>query len=854
MGGATSSTTADSTILTPDRDLIGQTWDALPAGVHEVRIPNPREHNPRRWRGPVSGYYDDREAFINDVAAIDGRHAEAVYVTLNACAPQLLARAHNRLSNKYRLATTADKDMLRLERLLIDCDAGQPAGTSATAEQMAAALALRDVISPFLQNELDWPWPLIVGESGNGGQLIYVIDLPNDPEMKALLERDLKALDALFSQASGPKVDTSTYNPARVSKVFGSISAKGDDLPAYGYPWRLATATFNRHPQAVSLDQLRALADLLPSEPKRPASNGRVPDKDPYPYDLADILRASNIAFTEKAQPYGRIFELAECLTSSEHARGGTIFYQIHGSNAPGYRCLHDHCAGKRWEDVKHLLAFPAEPALIVSGQRGTNGRTDAGSDSAGATGASDAAPYAVYRTMTNVEARSIESLWPGYIVAHKFNLVAGYGGVGKGQLFAHLIARWSKGDAMPYHLLRTDDERRKRRTLILAAEDDPHEDIRPRLDANGANLDNVLILDGVREPGQEMTWVNVARHMPVLLDLVRREHIDIVYLDPLSSYMPGVKRQSGGEVRDTLGHLQRLINETNVTVIGTMHFGKAQDRHGAMRILDSVEFVNAARNVLGVNDLPEANQPDDVLNDAQLGRRKILAVLKSNSAIPGPPLVWSRPRDKAVQWHGESPVSFDETFRAPAPGQRGEDAIAFLKEELKGGSRPSADISAGAKANGISERTLKRAKADLKIVAYKPKHIRDSPWYLQLPGSAEGGQTEEGQADHQKDLASLHNEAAENRDTANPPETREEGQGGHNGPLPLISAATSEGGQVGRIHNLALFKTNTDDLPDGQRRCVECRAPAVGNSAYCVRHGGRLNNAAADADMEDLL
>jgi hypothetical protein len=43
------------------------------------------------------------------------------------------------------------------------------------------------------------------------------------------------------------------------------------------------------------------------------------------------------------------------------------------------------------------------------------------------------APPSGVYRRMSDVEPRQIESLWPGYIVAHKINLLAGYGGVGKG-------------------------------------------------------------------------------------------------------------------------------------------------------------------------------------------------------------------------------------------------------------------------------------------------------------------------------------------------------------------------------------------------------------------------------------
>jgi hypothetical protein len=333
----------------------------------------------------------------------------------------------------------------------------------------------------------------------------------------------------------------------------------------------------------------------------------------------------------------------------------------------------------------------------------------------------------AVVRCMTDVEPRSIEALWPGYIVAHKFNLIAGYGGVGKGQIMANLIARASRGDPMPGEVSGT-----VARTLILAAEDDAHEDIRPRLDANHANLENVLILDGVDLGDGDVRWVDVQQHIALVRDAVIEYGVDLVYLDPLASYMPGVRRQNGGEVRDALGHLQRLINETGVTVIGALHLGKeALNRRGAMKVLDSVEYVNTSRNVLGVNDLPDEHQPEDVLGNPDLGRRKVIAVLKSNSMIPGPPLMWSRARDAEVHWHGVAPVSFDDSFASAPPETMREGARDWLHDFLNGGMQPQAAVEREGKAAGFSLRTLNRVKAELGA-----KSIKDSagPWYWQLP------------------------------------------------------------------------------------------------------------------------
>lgn len=340
--------------------------------------------------------------------------------------------------------------------------------------------------------------------------------------------------------------------------------------------------------------------------------------------------------------------------------------------------------------------------------------------------------PAGVYRRMSDVEPRQIESLWPGYIVAHKLNLVAGIGGVGKGQMLANLVARGSTGRPMPMQL-----EGKRFRTLILAAEDDAHEDLRPRLDANGADATQVFILDGVADKDGNLKWVDVKQHLPAVEAIITSEEIELLYIDPLSSYMPGVTRRDAGDVRDALGHIQRLINSTGVTVVGTLHLGKSNaDRKGAMKILDSVEFVNAARNVLAINDLPDEHQPADVLTNHNLGRHKVLEVVKANSTIPGPPLAFSRPLDAEVAWHGVAPVGFDESFTGTSMESvaGSAEARAFLEEELKGGMKPVSDLFAAAEQLGITRKQLRSAKTGLQCEAFKETGVMNGRWFWRLP------------------------------------------------------------------------------------------------------------------------
>ena len=107
------------------------------------------------------------------------------------------------------------------------------------------------------------------------------------------------------------------------------------------------------------------------------------PERDPLtqptrerrqPYDLARILADSGIPFREKPRDYGTVYAIADCLTSPDH-RGGACFVQF-ASGAVAYRCLHDSCSGKGWQDVRGGLKVPERLAASTS-----TPRTQAGMD-----------------------------------------------------------------------------------------------------------------------------------------------------------------------------------------------------------------------------------------------------------------------------------------------------------------------------------------------------------------------------------------------------------------------------------------------------------------------------------------
>src|SRR5215471_11673489 len=95
-----------SVSLRDDRTEIVRAVRALysPGTVVEIRVPR------RPGCKTISGYFDDQAKLIEQIASLDGKHP-AIYVTLNPCAPALLARAANRLNFRAETATS-DKDIV----------------------------------------------------------------------------------------------------------------------------------------------------------------------------------------------------------------------------------------------------------------------------------------------------------------------------------------------------------------------------------------------------------------------------------------------------------------------------------------------------------------------------------------------------------------------------------------------------------------------------------------------------------------------------------------------------------------------------------------------------------------------
>jgi hypothetical protein len=110
------------------------------------------------------------------------------------------------------------------------------------------------------------------------------------------------------------------------------------------------------------------------------------------------------------------------------------------------------------------------------------------------------------------------------------------------------------------------------------------------------------------------------------------------------------------------------------------------------------------------------------VARDPQARGRCVLAQVRQSLAAPQPSLVYQITGADGplpgVEWLGTSPCSADELLAGAARRQNGprDRAAAFLEQFLAAGPRTAREVWEAARKDGLSARTLQRAKQALDI------------------------------------------------------------------------------------------------------------------------------------------
>lgn len=315
-------------------------------GVIELRL---LHKNPKRTE---SGFFDEDHWEEMVQAAIKGNEKGTnVYFNLNPIKQELFDLCPNKTKD-YAKTTVSDSDVIRRCWLLIDLDPDRPAGTAATEEQYRSAKKTVLEIHKFLAG-LEWPAP-VVAISGNGGHLLFKIDLPNDNESRDLVKAVLDVLDKRFG--TGPiSVDRSVFNAARITKLYGTVSTKGDH--SEDAPWRLSRlVSVPEEIKTVTVEQLKALASE--HRPVNMVQNATALNSSfiaGIGFDLDSFLKRLGIPYQKDRHEERDRYKLDHCPFNPEHGWGEAAIFRDDNS-VLGFKCMHNSCADKHWRDVRELV------------------------------------------------------------------------------------------------------------------------------------------------------------------------------------------------------------------------------------------------------------------------------------------------------------------------------------------------------------------------------------------------------------------------------------------------------------------------------------------------------------------
>jgi RecA-family ATPase len=208
-----------------------------------------------------------------------------------------------------------------------------------------------------------------------------------------------------------------------------------------------------------------------------------------------------------------------------------------------------------------------------------------------------------------DLKPQKLARVWHGRFFLGKIGIIAGEPGLGKSQIAAYMAAMVSTGGAWPL------DEGTSRRgdVIYISAEDGAADTIRPRLEAVGADLDRVHIIEGVNDElgRRPFNFVVDLDKLDEILRNVRQARLVIV--DPVNACLSSTddhrfNPNNVTQVRALLGRIEALAAKHRVAVVFVTHLIKAKGGSALSRVTGSFAFGAAARSVFTVtrkNDDP---------------------------------------------------------------------------------------------------------------------------------------------------------------------------------------------------------------------------------------------------------
>ena len=303
---------------------------------------------------------------------------------------------------------------------------------------------------------------------------------------------------------------------------------------------------------------------------------------------------------------------------------------------------------------------------------------------------------------MQDIEVESVSWLWYPFIPYGKVTIIQGDPGEGKTTLVLQIIARLTKGESII-----DEKEQSPINVIYQTAEDGLADTIKPRLLSADADCSKVLVIDDRDTP---LTMRDVRLEQAIV-----ETNAKLVVLDPIQGFLGAdVDMHMANEIRPIMKHISELAEKYKCAIILIGHMNKCSAGKSAYRGLGSIDFQAAARSVLivgRIKDEPEV---------------RVVCQTKSSLAPEAKAVAFRLNEETGFEWIGELDITADDLLSGTVKGTKKQAAMDFLENLLADGQMAQKEIIELARQKGISDKTLRNAKDELKI---KSKRVNNQ-WH----------------------------------------------------------------------------------------------------------------------------
>ena len=328
---------------------------------------------------------------------------------------------------------------------------------------------------------------------------------------------------------------------------------------------------------------------------------------------------------------------------------------------------------------------------------------------------------------LDTVEREEVSWLWQDRMPLGKLTIIEGDPGCGKSWLTLAIATAVTTGAPLP-----GDSEGQPiGKVLLLTAEDGLADTVRPRAEDMGADLNRIVVLQGVEVGEGKERHFSLVDDLDALEEMLAGGDFRYVVIDPINAYLGiDLDTHRDAAIRSVLTPLAALAEKYGVVIVCIRHLTKSGKDKAIYRGLGSIGYGAAARVVLLVGLNPEDES-------------ERVVVCNKNNLTAFPPALAFEISEGRFRWRGETSVTVAALLapeQASEERSRGDEAWGFLQEILADGPMLAAQVKREARDAGVSERTLERTRnqhsTELRVYREGEQGKRGGgAWYWELRG-----------------------------------------------------------------------------------------------------------------------